>query len=262
MNNRDGHENIVPIDERIPKLKEQRKQKANRRLVFFLSVFFILLLMVIYFQSPLSKVASIEVKGNRIVSSKDVMKLSGISTSTGFWNIQNDKVIASISKLKEVKNVHISKSFPNKVTISIEEYDRIAYAEKNGKYYPILENGQVLDSLTAHLPSDAPLLMNWKDADQIQEMGAELSKLPLGIVNSISEIYLQPEKTDPGHLTLYMTEGYEVSASMRNFAEKMESYPAIIKQLNPGAKGVIHMEVGTYFESFDKKDENKDKKGR
>ncbi|UOK59485.1 hypothetical protein MGI18_12150 [Bacillus sp. OVS6] len=35
----------------------------------------------------------------------------------------------------------------------------------------------------------------------------------------------------------------------------MIDYPAIVSQLAPNSKGIIHMEVGTYFESFDKKDE-------
>ncbi|MCD7033889.1 FtsQ-type POTRA domain-containing protein [Metabacillus sp. GX 13764] len=257
MKTKDGRENIIPIDERIPKLKEQRKQKTNKRLIFFLSVFFVLLLLVIYFQSPLSKVNEVNVKGNKYVSSEEIIKLSGITANTGFWNIQDDKVFSNVSKQKEIKSIRILKSFPNKVTIAVEEYERIAYAEKSGHYYPVLENGQVLGSVSDHFPSDAPLLMNWKNAEQLQEMGAELSKLPEGIINSISEISFQPEKTDQNHLELYMTEGYEVSASMENFADKMLSYPAVIKQLSPGAKGIIHMEVGTYFESFDKKDEDK-----
>lgn len=35
MNPGQDREKIVNIEERIPKIKEQRKQKANRRLIFF-----------------------------------------------------------------------------------------------------------------------------------------------------------------------------------------------------------------------------------
>ncbi len=55
---RPDHENekIVNIEERIPKIKEQRKQKANRRLISFILLFFIMVLIIIYLQTPISKI--------------------------------------------------------------------------------------------------------------------------------------------------------------------------------------------------------------
>lgn len=37
----------------------------------------------------------------------------------------------------------------------------------------------------------------------------------------------------------------------------MNSYPAIVKELPKGEKGIIHMEVATYFEPLKKTDESK-----
>jgi hypothetical protein len=41
-------EKVVNIEERIPKIKEQRKQKANRRLITFILLFFTMMLIIIY----------------------------------------------------------------------------------------------------------------------------------------------------------------------------------------------------------------------
>ncbi|AZB42842.1 cell division protein FtsQ/DivIB [Bacillus sp. FJAT-42376] len=251
-------EKIVSIEDRIPKLKQHRKQKTNKRLIAFLCLFFVLIFLVIYFQSPLSKISVVEVKGNSHSSKETILMQSGISAGTGFWNLDGGQAEREVKKLKEIKSAQVLKTFPNKVTVQVEEYKRVAYAEKNGSYMPILENGIVLPADKASLPSDAPILINWNDADQIQEMASALLEIPKPIASSISEIYHAPEKNDSWHITLYMNEGFVISGSVRNIAEKIKDYPSIVSQLKPGSKGIIHMEVGTYFESYDKPAGTKD----
>ncbi|MFL6560684.1 MAG: cell division protein FtsQ, partial [Bacillus sp. (in: firmicutes)] len=55
---------IVALEDRIPKLKEQRRRKANRRLVLLLILFFTMIVVIAYSQSPLSHVKTITIKGN------------------------------------------------------------------------------------------------------------------------------------------------------------------------------------------------------
>ncbi|MTH52640.1 FtsQ-type POTRA domain-containing protein [Bacillus mangrovi] len=259
MNNRIEQDKIVSIEERIPKLKEQRKQKTNKRLVSFLCLFFILILLVIYFQSPLSKISAVEVSGSIHASKEEIIKKSGIAPGTGYWSLDGGDAEREIKELKEIKSVQVLKTFPNKVTLKVEEYKRVAYAERNGSYLPILENGFVLGQDSKSLPSDAPILINWKEAEHIQEMASALLEIPGPIAASISEIYHAPDKNDSWRIKLYMNEGYVISGSVRNIAEKIKDYPSIIAQLEPGSKGMIHMEVGTYFESFEQKKDTEEK---
>ena len=53
-----------------------------------------------------------------------------------------------------------------------------------------------------------------------------------------------------------MNDGYVVSGTIRDFADKMKVYPSIVSQLEPGSKGIIHIGVGVYFESFDDQSED------
>ncbi|MGG4490613.1 cell division protein FtsQ/DivIB [Metabacillus idriensis] len=246
---------VVSLEDRVPKLKEHRKQKSNRRLILFLSVFFILILLVIYFQSPLSKVSSIDVAGNKTVSDEEIINMSGITEKSGFWSINEKEVNSALSDFEQIQNVKLDKQLPNKVTIVVEEYHKVAYIVKGDQYSPILENGKTLAPVEGTFPDDAPLLINWNEAEEIEEMAMELMSLPDSVKNAISEIYHTPEKTDPWHITLYMNDGFEVQASVRSFSKKMIDYPAIVSKLAPNSKGIIHMEVGTYFESYNKKDE-------
>jgi cell division protein FtsQ len=241
---------VVSLEDRIPKLQQQRKQKTNRRLISFLSVFFLLILLVIYFQSPLSKVASISVKGNETVDSDKIIELSGITTSSGFWSINTDQVTNAVESLLQIKDVKVEKKLPNDIVLVIEEHESIAYLEKDGSYLPILENGQVLKDKKETAPADAPVLIDWKRDEDIKVMISELKKLSPGVFNSISEIHHTPGKTDPWLVRLYMNDGYEVIASVRTFSKKMDAYPSIVSQLDENSIGVIHLEVGSYFESY------------
>ena len=47
-----------------------------------------------------------------------------------------------------------------------------------------------------------------------------------------------------------MDDGFEVRAVIPTFSERMEYYPEITAQLNGLEKGVIDMEVGTYFTPY------------
>lgn len=242
---------VVSLEDRIPKLQQQRKQKSNRRLISFLSVFFLLILLVIYFQSPLSKVSSVSVEGNETVESKKIIEMSGITTSSGFWNINSKEIKNAVGKHLQIKSVTIKKKLPNHIVLVVEEHKSIAYLEKDGAFLSILENGQVLKDRKETAPADAPVLINWKSEEAIKEMVSELTKISPSIFNSISEIHYTPDKTDPWLVRLYMNDGYEVIASVRTFSKKMESYPEIVSQLEEDIKGVIHFEVGTYFESYE-----------
>ncbi|WP_223700315.1 cell division protein FtsQ/DivIB [Sutcliffiella deserti] len=243
---------VVTLEDRVPKLKEQRKQKANRRLIFYLSLFFILISLIIYSQSSLSKVSDIDVSGNRHVTDEEIIKLSKITRETSIWRVDEEKASISILQHKELKEAEVNKVFPNKVNITVGEYNRIAYIFEEGAYYPVIENGKILEAVGQDaLPDDAPLMMNWKEGNKVEEFISELMKLPDSIIYAISEIHHTPTDIDPYHITLFMNDGYEVSATVRDFSAKMTNYPSLVAELDPNLKGIINIEVGTFFKPYE-----------
>lgn len=250
-------EKVVNIEERIPKIKEQRKQKANRRLITFILLFFTMMLIIIYLQTPISKVSTVEIKGNKNVSKDQIISLSSIHKGqTEFWSLSKQKAAEKIEQNKLIKKAEISKQLPNKIAISIEEYKSIAFLQKHNVYYSVLENGTVLPEEVT--PTDiGPTLNNWEEDEKLVQMAKQLNKLSDSVKKSISEINYTPQKSNPWLIRLYMNDGYIVTASLKTFGQKMNSYPAIIKELPKGEKGIIHMEVATYFEPLKKTDESK-----
>ncbi|MDP4163936.1 MAG: cell division protein FtsQ/DivIB [Bacillota bacterium] len=242
---------IVTLEDRIPKLKQQRRRKANRRLIALLLVFFSLIAGVIYIQSPLSHVKTINVTGNEMYSTQQVIMKTGITRKTNIWKVTKKEVSARLKALPEIKEAKISIHWPNTLNIHLKEYQRIAYLSKDSAYYPVLENGKILESRkSTEVPVNAPVLFEFKEGKALNKMVEDLKGLPEAVINSISEIHYSPEKTDDYHISLFMNDGFEVSATLRTFVEKMSEYPSIISQLDPNKKGIIDLEVGSYFTAY------------
>ncbi|MDP4105642.1 MAG: FtsQ-type POTRA domain-containing protein [Bacillota bacterium] len=244
-------ENVVSLEERIPKLKQQRRRKANRRLIFLLFLFFALIVIVAYIQSPLSRVKAITVKGNEFYSSQEIIQKTGISKSTNIWTVKKGEIASNLERYPEIKTADVGMNWLNSIEIRITEYKKLAYLKKDSFYYPVLENGAILENRkTGRVPINAPILIGFKEGTVLKEMLKEIGKLPKVVLNSVSEIHYEPSKTDQFHITLFMNDGFEVSASIKSFSEKMTHYPSIISQLDPGKKGIIDLEVGSYFKAY------------
>jgi cell division protein FtsQ len=153
-------------------------------------------------------------------------------------------------QLKEIKKASIKVHWPNSVIIQVKEHKRIAYLKKDALFYPVLDNGTILSNGQSNLPINAPVLIDFKEGTVLRDMVIELKKLPEEILNSISEIHYTPYKTDNYHISSYMNDGFEVSATIRSFSDKMSHYPSIISQLDLNKKGIIDLEVGSFFKAY------------
>ena len=192
-----------------------------------------------------------QVVGNRYLSEEQIVKLGKMDKNQSIWKINTTKVVAQIKENPEIKSVEVVPVFPNSMKISVTEHKKIAYLFKGKHFYPILENGKILANLELdEIPVFAPVLQDFKEGDVLKQLLKELSKLPEEVQNSISEIHYSPTKTDPYHITMYMNDGFEVSATSQSLSEKMTHYPSIISQLDPQVKGVIDLEVGSFFKAY------------
>lgn len=243
-------EKIVSIEDRIPKLKQIRKKKANRRLLFYLSIFFFLIIIIVYLESPLSNVKYIEVNGNVLVDEADIIAKSGLSTSVNIWTINQSYTEEEILKQPMIKSVEVKRNLPQSVEVTVEEYKIVGFIVEEEIPFPVLSNGNVIKMDTSLSLGDAPLLSEFTDEQYLQRMANELIELPEDVLHLISEIIWEPTEKNKYKIVLYMNDGYTVNATIRNFASKMEVYPSIVSQLDPGEKGIVHMGVGTYFEKL------------
>ncbi|WP_453997109.1 cell division protein FtsQ/DivIB [Bacillus nitroreducens] len=252
---------VVTIEDRIPKLKQRRKQKANRRLIMYITFFFLLLSGILYFQSPLSKIGKITISGNRNISSEQIMSLSKLEVGTSFWKVDTDGVAENINKHPEIKEVTIEKRLPNQVLINVSEFKRVGYISEQNTFYPMLENGEIIEKPQMNgskaIPVDAPILVGWDDKF-FKLLSKELNKVQPSISKLISEIHHTPTEYDPLQMTLYMVDGYEVKATVRSFAKNISAYPTIISELDPSLRGYIELDVVPTFKPYEYESTNEE----
>lgn len=251
---------VIKLQDRVPKLKNQNqnqnqkkknKKTVNSRLILYISVLFLLVLFLIYFRSPLSNIKKVNVVGNHYMTDEQVMQEAGITYEMSYFRAAAHKAEEKLERRKEIKQVDVQKRFPNQIDIHIEEYVTIGYINKDGKLQPLLENGKTLSVLpNGKLPVAAPIFAPFEEK-KMEALIEELEKLTPTILRSISEIHYTPTNSNEDHLTLYMNEGYEVSTTIQDFAKRMEAYPLIIKNIEPGRKVLIDLEVGAFVKYLD-----------
>ncbi|MBS4198868.1 FtsQ-type POTRA domain-containing protein [Bacillus sp. FJAT-49732] len=244
---------VLSLEDRIPKIKEHRRRKANRRLIFLLTLFFLLIACVVYIQSPLSQINQIVVYGNDLVTTKDILSVSSLKKGENIWKINKEQAKKNLMAIPEVKKAEVRMEFPNNIVINIKEYSPIAQIVSEKEFLPVLENGTILNKST--LLADAPLLINFKTGTYLEELVAQLKEFPSEILNAVSEIHYDPKETDKYHIYLFMNDGFEISATIPTLAAKMIHYPSIASQLDSKVKGVINLEVGSFFKAYDEEEE-------
>ncbi|MBB6449383.1 cell division protein FtsQ [Geomicrobium halophilum] len=244
-----GDRKVVSVHDRIPALREQRKKRANRRVILTISTFFLLIGIVVYFQSPLSHIRSIEVDGVVTGEEGEVTVKSGLTTGESIWAADLNSAESGVEELPYVMSASISRSFPTTLHIDVQERERVAYLEENGSFVPVYANGESMpDQSLDQLPGDAPILYGWEDKSQLDMFLSELEELEDGVANHISEVH--PVNRDNDVLRLYMNDGIEVETYINNFAEYMSTYSLVAEELNSSEPGILHMKMSPYFETF------------
>lgn len=248
---------VVSLEDRIPQIKQLRRRKANRRLIFLLSIFFLLIVIIIYFQSPLSQIKQIEIVGSELIQEDTILFVSDLQSGDNIWKMDKNQVKENLLALQEMKDVDIHIRFPNDVVIQLEEYAVIGYLADENDLLPILENGVILEHADRTLRIDGPILSDFQEGDILFGLVQQLSELPPEITQAISEIRYEPKETDQYHIYMFMNDGFEVNATIPTLSEKLVHYPSIVSQLDPNVKGVIDIEVGSFFKAFEMNDEEK-----
>lgn len=230
--------NNVIYDERIPKLKAERKPKSNRTFIGLILLFFVLILFIIYFQSPFSKLTSVQISGNVLLTEEEILQGGDIRLGMSYFQLSIKDAEAKIQDLLQVKEVHVRRVLPNKLEIELVELPVVAFWLQEHELYPILSSGHILlQRAWSNGRVKQPILADWPTKEGIIELSQELSLLSEFVTKQISEITLTPIESDPYRLTLYMEDGNMVRISIRKFAEKMNLYPYVVDK--PGVYNLL-----------------------
>ena len=174
------------------KLTEKQKiAKKRRKLVLkickWLTLFCIIIGAIIYAMlSPIFNITSIEVSGNSKISSETILSLSGLAINQNIFNFSTSQVKNNIKQNAYIESVEISRRFPDKVEISVEE--RVAtFVLAIGNAYAYINNQGYILEITSNKGS-YPIISSYETpVEQIKE-GSRLVTEDLEKLNDVLRI--------------------------------------------------------------------------
>lgn len=238
--------------------KKMRKRRVNRWAIGFIMLFFVSMLVLLFFQSPFSKIRHIVIDGNVTLDQHEILDQVSLTTGLQFFEWDREAAARRLMENEQVKDVVVTKSFPGKITIKVTEWPRVAFwLQTEGDIVqslrPVLENGTILsEPWTGQV--DKPLLRGWKNKSDIQAMSEQLARVDPEILRSLSEIHPQQSDTYPDEVRVFTDEGNEIRTRISTFKDTISQYRYFIE---PGKKGIVHMTYSNdfgWFEPYEKEE--------
>lgn len=251
-------------DERLEILKKKRKRRRQIQLGVFIGVILLVILILLYMFTDISKVDQVDIKGEEIVSKNDIEKALDIKKDSRIYNIPVSDMKSKIEEIEGVKSVEIKRHFPNDLTVNVNEYETIGLVKEKKHYVPLLENGKTIKNLSTDLPIDVPILNDFS-SKKLNKMIPELKKVKPKVKSMISEINYKPGENNQNRIQLFMTDNVEVVGDIQTFANKINYYPSISDKLerdNSGAlktPGFLDLQVGVTFLPYETEEQQKER---
>lgn len=238
-------------EEELAKKAKKEGQIARRHIYRAIPVLVISTLIAVfsvYLLTPLAKQKIIEFSGNKNADQTLLFEKSQIQdrdyTLTTFLN--RDRYLANMKAASPwVKDISMTYAFPTTFKVQVEEHQVFGYYVTEEDHYPILENGEVVETLVAadQLPK-AYLTVRFSDRELVRQFVKQLGKIPSSVRDEIESVDLTPSKVTKDLVTLTMKDGTKVLVPVSQIKRKLPYYSQIRKLIEDDS--VIDMEAGIY----------------
>lgn len=248
---------------KVTRKKRTRRKNKNRRfrrqMTAIVIVLVIGILLIVFYLSPYSKPQNVTVVGNEEVSTDEIVSSAKINRNKNLLMQYYNKKAISDNILKgnpRIKSAEISTVGTDGLKIEVVEFAVVAYNQVDKSYYPVLENGYILEDAVKKRESGLPILVDFEQGDVLDQLLVSFEKIPSSVKKLVKNIKPANIKRNPNLVTLTMTDGNEVLASIVDMDVKMKYYTQIASMMNE--VGVIDMEVGVYSAPFEEEEEDSD----
>ena len=238
-------------EEELAKKAKKEGRIARRHIYRAIPVLVISTLIALfsaYLLTPLAKQKIIEFSGNKNADQTLLFEKSQIQdrdyTLTTFLN--RDRYLANMKAASPwVKDISMTYAFPTTFKVQVKEYQVFGYYVTEEDHYPILENGEVVETPVAadQLPK-AYLTVRFSDRELVRQFVKQLGKIPSSVRAEIESVDLTPSKVTKDLVTVTMKDGTKVLVPVSQIKRKLPYYNQIRKLIEDDS--VIDMEAGIY----------------
>lgn len=208
----------------------------------------LLILLSLYFITPLGSLKNLVVTGNERVSQDEIIKATQIDsrdyTLTTFLN--RNLYANNLKKANAwIEKAEISYQFPITFKIQVTEYKILAYEASTGNIYPVISNGTVINQPVKKeaLPENY-MRLNLSDKAKVKKLVQELSDVPDSIKNEIQTVDLTPSKATKDLLTLTMRDENKIIVPLSDIHKKLPYYSRVHPLLTEPS--IVDMEAGIF----------------
>lgn len=206
----------------------QRKKRA----IFWQSFFFVIVILLaayVLLQSPLFLIKKIDVRGNSLLTAGEISGISGITPGINIFKADLAQSAARIKTLPLVKEVNITRRYPDTVLITVRERIPVALVSVDGNFVELDSSGYYLrqgKAGAAGLPVLTGLtLQSAGPGQQLKGQGldtalAVVQKLPAELCADLSEVHV----TGDGCVTLYTLDKVECRLGLPKELDTKGSY--------------------------------------
>lgn len=249
----------MQAEERLPIIQKQKPQVRSRgakKLLIFLVLFFFTLLCVLFFQSSLSKITSIEIEGQELILAETVGQAISVKNGDHFFAVSSSTIEKQVRALKMVKSAKVTKHFPGIIHVQVKEYDKVAYQfDTNNQPQAILADGSIISIANqVNFTLDKPILSGWTEGDLLKiKLCQVLAAIQPSYLTDISEIKPDPTESYPDRIKMYTQSQFEVITTIGYLPEKLKYLNSYISNLkeNKIQTGVLKLLEADTHAPFD-----------
>ena len=242
-----------PIGKKLPRMRHHHYRKNGERVFKLVLLFGLVLLLMLYVISPLSKLQSVTVNGNKELTAEKVERAVRVYPGRFIWGVyftRQQLCKEARGAQPRITSAKIKVTGPRSMRVMVRENPLIGTATLGKHEYAVLADGHLQETTAKDSGTDYRQFTGHRS--DLKLVARQIGKLKPAIRTGISAVVYQPTKQMPDRIVLYMRDGNTVLANTATVGEKMAYYPGIAANMKKN--GVVDLQVGAFSYDYGSKD--------
>ena len=199
--------------------------------------------------SPRFAVRTIEVQGVSRLHEAEVLAAAGITPGENFFGLDAQRVRARLNRLAPVKRAEMIRSFPNRITLVVEERVPFALAQA-GRLYWLDEDGVSLGPEPRALTPRLPVVTGVSPAELAGAGSAASARSAVSLIrsmlrtgSSLSREVSEIDMSGRDGPVLYTVEGTEIRLGNADWEDRLARLDGVLAQLRSQGETVEYVDL-------------------
>lgn len=179
----------IPKNKKTKEIKNTKPNNAkpkSKKIKMLIISILVLIAIIAAMLSPLFNIKNIQVVGNTILSSEEIISFSGIKTEENMFKVMKLKTIDRIKENAYINEVAIHKKLPNTIEIQVKERKPSFMLEYGNGYVYLSNQGYMLE--ISSIKKDIPTILGTTTSKENYKPGNRLNKDDLEKLGTVIKI--------------------------------------------------------------------------